>query len=183
MTTVYVACTDQTPLAGGQKYRISFEQGTIENWLAGGTLSSIYQALGDPANFPWGFPISEPPQDDAQVFVVDLQIRNGTVGAAPPGTVADLVNSLGDLTFYNAYTVARIEQLPTDAPILEQKSVVQSQALTDAKQSGVLGALDTVGTGIGGAISGLKASVGTVLVVIAVVALAIATIQLRKATT
>jgi len=151
----YVNCQATDPLLAGQVYRVTFEQGTIENWLAGGTLLSVYQGLGNPQSMPWAFPVSEPPQEADQAMTIDLQVRLGTVGGSPPGTMQDFVNALGDQSFYNAYSVSRIELLTPGTLPAAQRSVVQSTALADAQASGIVGTVEAV---IGDVASGAKAA-------------------------
>jgi len=142
MPPTFVNCAPSDAIVPEEKFRVTFSQGSIEHWLAGGTLTSIYQSL---STSPWAYPVSEPPIDDSPVFVVDLRVRQGTVGASPPGSVADMANQLADLSFYNAYEVPRIERLSTTAPILEQKSVVETQAVKDQQASGVTGFFGAAG--------------------------------------
>jgi hypothetical protein len=161
-TAAFVNCQLSDQLSGGDRYRITFEQGAIQNWLAGGTLLSVYQALGNPTSMPWAFPVSEPPQEADQVMVIDLQIRNSTVGSSPPGTMTDLVQALDNQSTFNAYAVTRIERLTAGTLPAAQRSVVQSTALTDARHSGILGAVDTVLADVASGAKAAGAMVGNV---------------------
>lgn len=174
---VLVNCTLGDPINPEEKFRVTFTQSTlqaVENVVNpftgfGGTMRSVYTYL---TTSPWCYVVSEPPLDDANVYVVDLRIQQGTVGASPPGTVADLVNSLENLMFANPYDVQRVELLPTDAPILEQRSVVQDQAKTDLAKAGLPGFVSSITEAFGG----LKG----VVIAVAVIAGAITVIWLAK---
>lgn len=139
MTTTFVGCQQTDRVTQGDKYRVTFSQTPLQNWLMGGTIASVYSSV---SLSPWCYVVSEPPVDNEPVFVCDIRISHSTVGASPPGTVGDLLNSLLDLTFYNAYEVTRLEKLTTTAPVLEQRSQVINQALkdqADAANQGIIG--------------------------------------------
>lgn len=152
---VLVNCTLGDPINPEEKFRVTFTQSTLQSVEAavnpftgfGGTMHSVWNAL---SVSPWCYPVSEPPLDDASVYVVDLRIQQGTTGSSPPGTVADLINSLENLMFANPYDVQRVELLPTNAPILEQKSVVEDQAKKDLATSGVPGFVKNITDAFGG---------------------------------
>jgi hypothetical protein len=192
MTTTFVDCDQTTRINPGDKFRITFSQGSIEHWLAGGTMLSVYQSL---SVSPWGYVVTEPPVDDAPVMVLDFRISSGTTGSAPPGTVADLLNAFQDQSFYNAYEVTRLEYLynayatarssnqgtktgsyvdaagvpvDTSAP-LEQRSTVIAQAIEDQKHSGVLGTVGDVVTKSFGSLNGLVIAAVIASVAIAVI--------------
>src|SRR5689334_13436764 len=115
---VLVNCTLGDPINPEEKFRVTFTQSTLQSVEAavnpvtgfGGTMHSVWNSL---SVSPWCFPVSEPPLDNASVYVVDLQISHSTAGASPPGTVADLINSLENLMFANPYSIQRVENLPT----------------------------------------------------------------------
>lgn len=159
MSPAFVNCVPSDPIVPAEKFRLTFTQGTIQNWFFGGTIQSIYQRLSTSAIV---YVVSEPPLDSDPVLVVDVRVRNTMSGSQMPGTVTDLVNNLADLTTFDAYDVTRVEQLSTTAPVLEQKSVVRNQALTDAAKSGTAGIVDAVQQTIG--------SVRSVAVAVTVVA-------------
>src|SRR5438105_8911585 len=164
-----VNCVESDPILPEEKFRVTFSQGAVENWFFGGTIQSIYSRLG---SSPIVYVVSEPPLDADPVLVVDVRVRNTAVGSQLPGTVADLVNNLSDLTFYDMYDVTRLEQLSTSAPVIEQKSVVRVQALQDQAKSGVAGILGKATDAASSALGGVKGiALAATVIVVAVAAL------------
>jgi hypothetical protein len=174
MSATLVNCALTDPIVPEEKFRVTFSQGAIEHWLAGGTLSSIYQSL---STSPWAYPVSEPPIDDAPVFVLDLRVRQSTSGGAPPGTVVDMVQQLGELSFYNAYDVTRVERLSTTSRVLEQRSVVKAEAVIDQQASGIAGLYTRTQASLQKAFGG----VGGILIAGAVIAAAITVVVVVRA--
>jgi hypothetical protein len=170
MTPAFVNCTQVTRINPGDKFRVTIEQTDVQRLVWGDEILSVYQKLD---TLPWGFPISEPPLDNAPLMVVDIQIARSTVGSAPPGSVTEFYNSMADLLLFSSarYEVTRVEMLSTTAPIENR-----GKALDVAKQ-------EQAASGLSGAFDGLKAlgsNVKTVVIALAVLAGAVAVIYVAR---
>lgn len=170
MTPAFVNCTQADRIAQGEKFRVTIEQTDVQRLVWGDEILSVYQKLD---TLPWGYPVSEPPLDNAPIMVVDIKIAHSTVGSAPPGSVTEFYNSMADLLLWSSakYEVTRVERLSTTAPI-ENRGKALAAAGTEQAKQGIGGLFDKIGA-VG---SGIR----TVVVAVAIIAGAVAVIYVAK---
>lgn len=184
MTTTLVNCRLTDPILPGAKYRTTFQR-TLAGDIAGSlmisdTMAAVYNKL---SVSPICYPVSEPPVDNADVYVVDLKVAQSVTGSARPGSVTEFLNHLTDLLLGSiGYSVARVENLALDAPQVEGLDDVTARAEADKKAAGLQNLLATGAENVKSALGGVKNVAIALAVIIGAVAIMYVVSTVRKVT-